>query len=99
MRFIGYKRVTLRGCKIDWDAPVEINEDIRRGLHPHDPDALRVGRLRRPFYVKAVTPGRRSRQAFVKNPPRDPVTHEANALVFAYPDDSWFLVEAPERAG
>ncbi len=99
MRFIGYIRARLRGCKIDWGAPVEINDELRRALHPRDPEALRAGRLRRPFFVKPVTPGGRSGPGFVRHPPTEPITHEANALVFAYPDDSWFLLEAPENDG
>ena len=96
MRFVGYKRATMRGCKVDWDAAIEVTEGLRLALHPNDPDDLKSGRLRRPFRVEAATPGRRSRQVSVRHPRPEPITHEVGALVFAFADESWFLVEAPE---
>jgi hypothetical protein len=91
MRFIGYGPAILRGCKIDWDASVVVDDALRRALHPNDPGVLRAGRLRRPFRVKLGEPGRRSRRIAR----REPVTHASGAIVFAYADDAWFLIEAP----
>lgn len=98
MKFILYSRSQARDCKIDWDAPVEVTDAHRRALHPHDLDALRVGRLRRPFLFKPPVPGRRSRHVFVKHPSPEPVPHERGAIVFAYPDESCFFIEVMEEA-
>ena len=102
MQFIGYQRASMRGCKVDWDTPVEVDDEVRRALKPHDPDDLRAGRLRRPIRVEPPTPGRRSRQGFVRHPRPEPTTHDAGALVFAYGNesfDSYFLIEAPDNDG
>lgn len=97
MRFILYKRAQVRGCKIDWDAPVELTDEIRRAMQPHVVEELRAGRLRRPFEYKAGTPGRRSRRVFEKHPPPESVAHERGAVVFAYPDESVFFIEAVQE--
>jgi hypothetical protein len=91
MRFVVYGRARVRGSKIDWEAEVEIDERLRRALHPQEPDGLRAGRLRRPFHVKAPATGRRTR-----HPGPAEITHPAGAIIFANSDDSWFLIEAPE---
>ncbi len=96
MRFIRYLRPQARECRTDRDAPIEVTGDIRRALHPHEPEALLAGRLRRPFLFAPPTPGRRSHHAFVRHPSPDPAHHERGAIVFAYPDESVFFVEAPE---
>lgn len=93
MKFIRYSGLQARECKIDWDAAVEVTEAVRRALHPHDPEVLQVGRLRRPFLFKPPAPGRRSRRVFVKHPAPEPVPHEQGAIVFAYPDESCFFIE------
>jgi hypothetical protein len=96
MRFVAYRRAHVRHCKVDWEAPVDVSEPLRAALRPHDPDVLRPGRLRRPFCIKVVTPGRRSRSGFERHPAPEPVTHKAGALVFANADETVFLIEAPE---
>ena len=98
MKFVQYRRAQTRGCKIDWDAPVEITADLRRALHPHDLDALHVGRLRRPFLVARTVPGRRTRHVVVKHPSPEPVPHDRGAIVFAYPDESVFFIEVAAHA-
>jgi hypothetical protein len=97
MKFIQYSRPEARDCKIDWEAAVEVTDALRRALHPHDLDALHVGRLRRPFVFTPPVPGRRSRHGFVKHPSPEPVPHERGAVVFAYPDESVFFIEVPEQ--
>jgi hypothetical protein len=96
MRFIQYSRPEARECKIDWDATVDVTDDLRQALHPHDPEALNAGRLRRPFLFQPPDAGRRSRHGFVKHPSPEPVRHARGARVFAYPDESCFFIEAPE---
>lgn len=98
MRFVQYSRPEARDCKIDWEAPVQVSEQVRRALHPHDVDVLHAGRLRRPFLFQPPIPGRRSRHGFERHPSPDPVPHERGALVFAYADESSFFIEAPDGA-
>lgn len=105
MKFIKYSRPEARDCKVDWDAAVEVTDVLRSALHPHDLDALHphdldalhVGRLRRPFVFQPPVPGRRSRHGFVKHPSPEPIPHERGAIVFAYPDESVFFIEASEQ--
>jgi hypothetical protein len=96
MRFIEYRRPEVRDCKIDWEAAVQVSEEVRRALHPHDVDALHAGRLRRPFLLQPPELGRRSRQGAVKHPGPEPIPHERGALVFAFADESCFFIEAPD---
>jgi hypothetical protein len=94
-RFIQYGPAVLRGIKVDWDALVEITDDIRQAMHPQDElERLRVGRLRRPFHVQPSRPGRRSARV----PARDEVVFPKGALIFANSVDSWFWVEIGEGA-
>jgi hypothetical protein len=94
VRFVGYKPAAVRHCKIDWDVAVEFTAEVREALHPHDPDALRVGRLRRLFTKRPVVLGRRSRRIQLGIADREEITHEKGALVFAYSDESFFLIQA-----
>jgi hypothetical protein len=77
--------------KIDWDADVQLTDEVRQALHPQDPAHLRAGRLRRPFHVKPRRPAGRARLPAGKE-----ILHPKGALVFAFADDQWCLVEAPE---
>ncbi len=96
MRFIGYSPASIRGAKISWDVDVDITDELRRSIHPHQPAALRAGRLRRPFRVEPPKLGKRSRRALGQARQAEALTHEKAALVFAYPDERYFLIEAPE---
>jgi hypothetical protein len=91
VRFIGYIPAVVRKMKVDRDAEVDITADVRRALHPRDPNGLRAGRHRRPLHVKPTPDGRRG-----KSWVQEEVLHPKGSLVFANSDDSWFVVEAPE---
>lgn len=55
MRFTLHGSDSLRGIKIEWDVPVEINPEIRAAMAPHDVDNMHAGILRRGYAVKSVT--------------------------------------------
>ena len=79
MRFIGYGK--LRGIKVGWSVDVDLTDEIRQALHPHDPAVLSVGRLRRPFLAPSKGPA-------------DGVKHDKGALVFAYANEEYLFIEA-----
>jgi hypothetical protein len=91
MRFVGYVPATVRGMKVEWDVEVDLTQEQLRALHPQDAAILRVGRLRRPFLVEASKGGGRGKAAPGERPE---VAHAKGALVFVFPDDSYFLIEA-----
>ncbi len=69
---------SIRGAKIDWDIEVDLDDEIVNALRPQDPETLRPGRLRRAFIL-------RDHRGEYRAPKR--------GLVFAFPDDRWFLVQ------
>ena len=89
MRFVLYRAASVRGMKVDWDVQVDITEEVRRALHPQDPEDFRAGRLRRPFHHKPPRPGTRSASVAGEE-----TVHPKGALVFATEDDSYVYVEA-----
>ena len=93
MRFIGYVPAVVRGAKIDWEADVELSPEVRDAMKPQDVDALRRGKLRRPFHVTPPRSGTRGRPFT-----RQEMKHPKGAVVFATADESWFWFEAPEEA-
>lgn len=95
IQFVFYLRPS--DCKVDWDADVDVTDDVRRALDPQDPAVLRAGRLRRSFIQKAPTPGRRSAHVLRAHPPPAPVRHPAGARVFATVDEACFWVEAVDE--
>lgn len=46
---------TVGAIKIDWDAPVELTDEIRAAMAPHDLDTMRAGRVLKGFVVAGVT--------------------------------------------
>lgn len=93
MRFVLYTRPSAAECKVDWDAAVDVTEDVRRALRPQEPEALRAGRLRRPFLCKPPTLGRRSARVRRSTPP---VRHPAGARVFSTLDELCVWVEVDD---
>lgn len=55
MQFKAHSPGTLKGIKIEWDAPVEITDDVRAAMKPSDVDTMRAGTLARGFVVKNIT--------------------------------------------
>ncbi|MEO8707118.1 MAG: RluA family pseudouridine synthase [Kofleriaceae bacterium] len=53
MRFVELSNV--RGLTIDWDAPVELTDEIRAGMAGHHVEAMRAGILRRGHVTRRVT--------------------------------------------
>ena len=61
MRFKLVTQAALNGVKIDWATPVEITDEIRAAMAPHDVDAMQAGALLRGVAVGSVTFPRGSR--------------------------------------
>ena len=98
MRFIGYSRAQARECRVEWDVEINVTQEIARALHPHEPDRLQAGRLKRPFRCEPPNPGRRSRRGFIKYPAPPPTEHARGALVFANEDETYVLIEVADPA-
>ena len=54
MRFVTYGASATRAANIDWDAPVEVTEELLAAIAPNEPAGMRVGVLRRGFSVDNV---------------------------------------------
>ena len=92
MRFVSYSRALTRGIKVDWDAPLEVTDEIRRAMEPQGIEELRAGRLQRPFHVQAnrlaTRPGR--------GPERGEVMHPRGAVIFATSAEDQFWIQADD---
>ncbi len=55
MRFTVHGSGSVRGIKIDWDVPVELGDEVRAAMAPHDVGTMHAGILRRGYVVKRIT--------------------------------------------
>lgn len=55
MQFKAHSPGTLKGIKIEWDAEVELTDEVRAAMLPSDVDTMRAGTLVRGFVVANIT--------------------------------------------
>ena len=55
MRFKAHSPSTVKGIKIEWDAPVELSPEIRQAMLPNDVETMRAGVLLRGYVVANIT--------------------------------------------
>ncbi len=80
MRFVPLLGSAIRGIKIDWDASVEITEEMRDAMAPRHVEGMRSGVLRRGYVVGPVTYPRGT-VAFTADPERGHTYLQAPAKI------------------
>ncbi len=80
MRFVALLGKSIRGIKIDWDASVEITDEILDGMQPRRVEGMRSGLLRRGYVVNGVDYPRGS-IAFTADPERGHIYLQVPARV------------------